>query len=187
MSAAVIASAGVTAAAVQSERAAGGRRQADAVGELLERGDALWFALARLPLAEPSLGDAGQLGYLPLGDRPREPSAEMTAPRSRLAQASSTSGRAQTRSTIARTSAGLTAIGAPVSLGRSPVVWSVCASIITLRSDTGGRWHRFARLRQSRRWPDATTEDGPAARVRSRSANRFGRDGRRTFRGRGAR
>jgi hypothetical protein len=38
-------------------------------------------------------------------------SAEMTAPRSRLAQASSTSGRAQTRSTIVRTSAVPTAIG----------------------------------------------------------------------------
>src|ERR1700733_9596570 len=57
---------------------------------------------------------------------PAEPRAEMTAPRSRLAHASSTSGRVQTRSTITRTSAVLTAIGAPVSLGRLPNVWSVC-------------------------------------------------------------
>ncbi len=50
------------------------------------------------------------------------------------------------RSTIARTSAGLTAIGVlPVSLGRSPVACQ-CAQFITLRSDTYGRTTRFSRM-----------------------------------------
>ena len=58
----------VTAAGVQAECPARGSRKADAIGELLEGADALWLALAGLPLAEPSLGEAGQRGYLPLGD-----------------------------------------------------------------------------------------------------------------------
>src|SRR5262249_50289655 len=56
------------AGAGESHRAARGRRQAPAVGELLERRDTLGLALAVRPLAEPALRDAGQLGYLALGD-----------------------------------------------------------------------------------------------------------------------
>ena len=96
------------------------QRQAHPVGEFLERGHGLRFALARDPLAEPPWGMPGQLGYLALG-QPSGAEAEMTVPRSRLAHASRTSGRAQTRSTIDRTSAMLlTAMARSRSLGRSP-------------------------------------------------------------------
>ena len=48
-----------------------GGRQANAVGELLERRNAFGFALARSPLTESSLGNAGQLGNAALSEAAR--------------------------------------------------------------------------------------------------------------------
>ena len=108
------------AGADEAERAACGRRQAQAVGELLERGHALGHALARCPLAEAALGDAGQLGYPALGQPVGALIGERGDDRAEVAPGAGVQHirtRAQTRSTIARTSAGFTAIGVlPVSL-----------------------------------------------------------------------
>ena len=135
---------GLTLSSPRARRAAGGRPRP--LGELLERGHALGRALARRPLAEPTLGDAGQLGYRALGEARLRQRGDDRAEVMSGAGVQHFRTRADTLNDCPHARRGLPAIGVlSVSLGRSPLPVSR-VQFITLWSRTGAGTARFTHL-----------------------------------------